>query len=59
MNTFFGIYLFKLIDRVSNSEIDRQTKAQDIGHRITKVKWNRVGHIVKHIDDRWSKMTTE
>ena len=48
----------KLVERVSNSEIRRQTKV-DIGNRIMELKWSWVRQLARRGDGRWSKALTD
>lgn len=44
---------------VSNSEIRKRTKVQNIGDRITKLETNWTWRIMRYGYDRWSKVTTK
>lgn len=48
-----------LVDRVPNVEIRQRTKVEDVGKRITKLKWNWAGHLARREDDRWTKAVSE
>ena len=48
-----------LLDRVRNTEISRQTIANDVGDRVVRLLWSWVGHLAKRGVGRWSKALTE
>ena len=48
-----------LRDRIRNEEIRRRTKVADIARRISKLKWQWAGHIVRRSDGRWGKKLLE
>ncbi|CAG9093806.1 unnamed protein product [Plutella xylostella] len=47
-----------LVDRVSNVEIRRKTRVDDVGSRITRLKWRWAGHLVRRDDGRWTGAVT-
>ncbi|CAG9135919.1 unnamed protein product [Plutella xylostella] len=54
--TMLGI---SLVDRIPNVEIRRRTKVEDVGRRITKLKWRWAGHLARREDGRWTKAVSE
>lgn len=48
-----------LVDRIPNVEIRRRTNVEDVGRRITKLKWRWAGHLARQCDGRWTKAVTE
>lgn len=48
-----------LVDRVPNVEIRRKTRVDDVGSRITRLKWRWAGHLVRRDDGRWTGAVTE
>lgn len=38
--------VIKLLDRVSNSEIQRRMKVFDAGDRVINLKWSWAGHLL-------------
>ncbi|CAH2235289.1 jg8274 [Pararge aegeria aegeria] len=40
-------------DQIKNVEIRRRTRVTDIAQRLTKLKWQWVGYIVRRKDGRW------
>ncbi|XP_072943439.1 uncharacterized protein [Epargyreus clarus] len=51
-----GIFLR---DRIRNEEIRRRTKVTDIALKISKLKWQWAGHIVRRTDNRWGRKVLE
>lgn len=49
----------KLIDRVSNVEIQTRMKLEDAGYFIPELKYSWAGHFARRGDNRWSKVLTE
>ncbi|XP_072938827.1 uncharacterized protein [Epargyreus clarus] len=48
-----------LRDRIRNEEIRRRTKVTDIALKISKLKWQWAGHIVRRTDNRWGRKVLE
>ena len=48
-----------LRDRIRNEEIRRRIKVLDIAQRISKLKWQWIGHIARRSDGRWGKKILE
>ncbi|CAH2215736.1 jg21577 [Pararge aegeria aegeria] len=46
-------------DRIRNDEILRRTKVTDIAQRISKLMWQRAGHVCGRTDGRWGRHVLE
>jgi hypothetical protein len=46
-------------DRIRNQVIWQRTKATDIAHRISMLKWQWTGHISRRIDNHWGNRVLE
>ena len=46
-------------DKISNTDIRKQTQVKDIMVKIKEAKWRCTGHLMRRDDNRWTRRVTE
>lgn len=44
-----------LKDKVPNKKIREVTRVADVAEKATRLKWRWAGHVVRSVDEKWSK----